>query len=618
MAMVTFMVDVDTATGEAKLKRFGQQAEQTVNKTSSAFSRLKEGAKGWGDTFAGEFASMTAGFVSGQIALDAFYKAVGLTTRLIFDSVNEYAQSDLVVRKLSAAFAGLRVSVPGATERAKEFADELSMLTAVDDEVILGAQQMLVSIGRLSGDGLERATKAALDMAAATGVDLKAAAEAVARGVQGTGRGLQQFGIIVEKDASETERLAQIVNQASEKFGGMAVAAGSTLQGEMDKLSIATGNLKASVGELLSRTFELPQAFDDWSWAIQRMSGVLGENADVGEKHRGLVERIVQQLGPLAVAAYVSTQELHEYRDANRDASAEAKKLADAIVACHGPQQTQTDDTKENAKAVYDLAAAYEAFFEKVRRGQVDQLLPFGQDVPYMNPQTGGFPGPTQPPFRDNTPAAPIWGGGMLPPDPSQPGEVSPWGQYIAEFTGFVDTFEYQTARLAGAGETFASGWAAVYGAIGASADVLAASLGKQDSFAKGMRKIQATMLMVTGVVAIYEGAVKFASGLPYDYPRMAAGLTEVAKGAAAVAQARALGASGGGGGAASATGGGGGGKNPRDQAVATSPTGQGAQKMPAPVVNVYVEGSVTAQTDLARTIAEEIRRQYGRAGIGG
>jgi len=87
----------------------------------------------------------------------------------------------------------------------------------------------------------------AQDLARAKGMDLAAASEIVGKVAAGNTGILGRYGIVLEKGASSTEALGAM----QERFAGQAEAYGNTYAGQQEKMQIAMGNLKETIGGLV-------------------------------------------------------------------------------------------------------------------------------------------------------------------------------------------------------------------------------------------------------------------------------------------------------------------------------------------------------------------------------
>jgi hypothetical protein len=168
-----------------------------------------------------------------------------------------------------------------------------------------------------------------------------------------------------------------------------------------------------------------------------------------------------------------------------------------------------------------------------------------------------------------------------------------------------------QWAAITTGSTNFAVGLVATYEALGAVAGVLDVALGANNKFAQGLRKIQAGILLVSGVVSVFQGAIKIAEGIfPFNPGLILSGSKMVVEGTAAIAQAKQLGASGASpSGRASGGGAGAGAGRGVNQSDVNTPRTQD--------IRVYVEGLgiVQDQTSFVRELTTQIERQARQAG---
>jgi hypothetical protein len=159
-----------------------------------------------------------------------------------------------------------------ASRRAQEFASELQRQTTVGDEAILSTQALLTELADLSGNGLEKATEATLDLSSRLGIDLKAAAQLVGKSIGSSTNALSRYGIQVEGAVGSTDRLDSAVDQISTKFGGAAKAEAKTYQGQVKQLKNELGDLQEKIGFLIIQGI-LPAIKFIKEWAIATNDG---------------------------------------------------------------------------------------------------------------------------------------------------------------------------------------------------------------------------------------------------------------------------------------------------------------------------------------------------------
>ena len=137
-----------------------------------------------------------------------------------------------------------------AFKRLKKQAQELQKVTLFGDEQTIAAQSMLASMG-LEEEAIKRLTPLIQDMATAKGMDLKAAADLVAKSVGSSTNALSRYGIQIEGAVGSTDRLDSAVNALSGQFKGQAKAAADAGAGGLQQLMNLFGDLMETVGQML-------------------------------------------------------------------------------------------------------------------------------------------------------------------------------------------------------------------------------------------------------------------------------------------------------------------------------------------------------------------------------
>lgn len=202
------------------LLKIKQTGENILSKTKSALTDIRTWA-------VAAFAALTSGAATHQ-----FKEAEEATNKLNQTLIN----NGIYTKQLSSDY--------------EKMATDLQNVTTFEDDAIKSAQaQMQAYLGqtKISKDLM----KATLDLAAAKKMDLGSAAEMVAKSI-GTGtNALARQGIELDKNASQSQKMASVVQQLSDKFGGQAEAATKGL-GAMEQTKNVVGNLLELVGEKLA------------------------------------------------------------------------------------------------------------------------------------------------------------------------------------------------------------------------------------------------------------------------------------------------------------------------------------------------------------------------------
>ena len=176
--------------------------------------------------------------VRSQLLLISF--GIGIATSSIGRFVALTAEQELAEKKLEAAL--------GFTNQGLlDYASSLQRSSVFGDEAILTAQALLAAFIK-DEDQLKLATKATLDLAAAKGMDLNAAADLIGKSIGSSTNALSRYGIEVEGAVGSTQRLETATASIARLYGGQALAQSLTLSGAMRQLANTFGDFQEKVG----------------------------------------------------------------------------------------------------------------------------------------------------------------------------------------------------------------------------------------------------------------------------------------------------------------------------------------------------------------------------------
>jgi hypothetical protein len=130
-------------------------------------------------------------------------------------------------------------------------ASALQQLTTYGDEAIISVQAMLSAFAD-TDEEIKALTASTLDLAAATGMDLKTAGDLVAKSYGSSTNALSRYGIEVTGAANSTERLDTLTGNIARRFEGQAAAAAETMAGSLMQASNAAGDAAEALGSLLA------------------------------------------------------------------------------------------------------------------------------------------------------------------------------------------------------------------------------------------------------------------------------------------------------------------------------------------------------------------------------
>lgn len=242
-----------------------------VGQFKGALSDVDGKLSGLGSKISGLGKVAAAGLAAGAVGAVALGKSF---VDAAVESEKIGKQTDAVLKSMGGA-ASLTAKDVG------NLANELSMMSGVDDELIQSASNVLLTFGKVrnevgkGNDIFDRAQKSALDMSVALGTDLQGATTMLGKalndpiagitamsraGVSFTEQQKDQIKTMVESgDTLGAQKL--IMAEMEAQFGGSAEAQATA----GDKLKVAFGNLQETIGAYL-----LP--------VVERLSTFLAEN----------------------------------------------------------------------------------------------------------------------------------------------------------------------------------------------------------------------------------------------------------------------------------------------------------------------------------------------------
>ena len=223
----------------------------------------------------------------GKIKLGYLAIAAGIAVALkvIGKFVSAAAIQEKAERTLAAAMKQAGTFTKEAFEHNLKYASSLQKMTTFGDEAILGVQKMLTNFG-IEKEALDGLTKATLDLAAAKGMDLRAAGDLVAKSVGSSTNALTRYGIEVKGAVGSTERAQTAIENISRLFGGAATAEAETFSGTVTQMKNALGDLAERIG------FKLFPAMKPLAKLI---TGLVQEDKNLNDITRELIKRGYQK-----------------------------------------------------------------------------------------------------------------------------------------------------------------------------------------------------------------------------------------------------------------------------------------------------------------------------------
>lgn len=190
-------------------------------------------------------------------------------------SVKAASESQDALNRLNISLAQTGILTDDNISSFQEFAAEIQRTTAIEDDAVISTSAYIQSLARLDTEGLQRATRAAIDLSAALGIDLDTASTIVGKAATGTTSSLQKLGVEFVRGKSDAETFANILTTLETRFGGSAQAQVKTFSGAFAQLSNVFGDLQENVGNVIVSNPALIAAFKTLNTVILSLSNAV-------------------------------------------------------------------------------------------------------------------------------------------------------------------------------------------------------------------------------------------------------------------------------------------------------------------------------------------------------
>lgn len=211
-------IDVDAKKAQSEIDAFGKNSAKIVSSAEKDFKSFGSSAKNSFSSVATAFASVTAGLL-------AFKKAIG-----------EATESEKAIRSLSFAIAGTGEFSKEAIEGLQGFAESLSDLTGIDDDVVVSQLALAKSFG-ISNDQAKELVKAAANLSAVTGQDLESSVRQLGGTFDGTLGKIANLGPEFRNLTQEQIENGAAIDLLNKKYPDAAKSLGDSFEGSLNRLT---------------------------------------------------------------------------------------------------------------------------------------------------------------------------------------------------------------------------------------------------------------------------------------------------------------------------------------------------------------------------------------------
>ena len=227
-----------------------------------------------GDEIAGRMIGGFAKIAGAAIAVGAAAVSAGTI------ALKAYSESQAAEEGLAAAIASRGGSIDALLPRYKALASAIQDQTALDDEATLGIIKYLTNIG-VSADKMEQATKGALGLSKALGMDQESAAKAAAQALEGNYSALQRYIPALKTATTDAEKQA-LVQQVMTAGYAQQAAGLNTLQGRYNEVKGRAGDFLEVIGKVINDNVQVQDGMAAVSAWIKQASADFEEFAQDG------------------------------------------------------------------------------------------------------------------------------------------------------------------------------------------------------------------------------------------------------------------------------------------------------------------------------------------------
>lgn len=273
---LTIVVDVDNQAGLRNLKA-----------TDSALNDVgKSGvAAGKGVDQMTTALLKTEGVKEGLRAIEQGMENIG---KFAGASIAAFSQQEDALKRLTTALSAQGTATPAVIAQYEQMAATFQRTTVFSDELVQEMQALLVQVGNVMPDQMQGALKAATDLSAGLGIDLRTATLLVGKAFEGETGTLKRYGIVIDENKLKTEGATAVMEAINAKFGGQAQAQIETYTGKTAVLTNQMDEFREKVGTLLVNALTpLLNVFLSMPQSVQTVTFLLGA--------------LVVTLGPLAL-----------------------------------------------------------------------------------------------------------------------------------------------------------------------------------------------------------------------------------------------------------------------------------------------------------------------------
>ena len=277
---VTLEINVDAKDATREIKNFGNQAEnalkdvpKSADKAADSIENIGEASKKASTGFSANVKSIVAGLA----VFEGLKVVLGSVTDFLKDSVNGAMESQVAFNELSQSLARAGTYTKENAIAFQEYAAELSRLSSIDDDVIVGQLAIARNFAQ-TDEQARRLVSAAADLSRAMGIDFGTAVEYLGKTLDGTAGRLTETVPALRGLSEESLKAGGAIEVVSKQFSGAALGYVKTYQGAIAQLEIQWGNYKEAIGDVVVGNAGIAAGINEVANIITGLTGDIEEN----------------------------------------------------------------------------------------------------------------------------------------------------------------------------------------------------------------------------------------------------------------------------------------------------------------------------------------------------
>lgn len=223
---------------------------------------------------------LATGYVSGMLTFSAFTAAGSKVLGFLGDSVKEAAEAETAQKRLTIAMENQGTATPALIKHYDELARATQDVSTFSADAVKELEVMLIQVGNVGPEQMQRAITATTDLASAMGIDLEQAATVMAKAADGNTSALRKMGVELDDARVKGEGLEYIAGKIAERFGGQAAAELGTYAGKMKQLTNQYDDMKESVGRVIISSGAAANTMSQVAFASNVLSSAFEGNAE--------------------------------------------------------------------------------------------------------------------------------------------------------------------------------------------------------------------------------------------------------------------------------------------------------------------------------------------------